>query len=596
MRPFEVSHFKIRGEMNVKEFSVKNFRSITDAYKLALGNYTVLVGPNNEGKSNVLRALVLGLNLLSRGRAVASHSRTRTRLTYRDVERFDYEWRRDFPLSLQDSRPSWKTVLSLTLELTSEDFEAFQAKIGSRLQSDLRIQLELGKEEATFNVVMRGRGKQYLQQREKLIAEFIGERLLVQYIPVSRSAEMSHDLVNELIQRELAVLETTVEYKNTLNQLESLQRPIREQLSSEISATMTGFIPNLKAIELVPDEYQLRHTLRSAYKLIVDDGVRTELAYKGDGIKSLSALSLIRHSTQRSLAGRHLILAVEEPETHLHPNAIHELRQVLADVAADQQVILTTHSPVLVDRVNVGNNIVVEAGNATKAKKLSDIRASLGVELSDNLAGAYLVLLVEGAEDARVIKKWLAGASAKLRSAMSNGTLVVEPTDGASKMTFKASLYRNLLCNVYAFLDNDQAGQAAAAAAIAKGYLGKAEYMLSSCPGMKESEFEDLIEPTTYRDAVLAEFGVNLDTKGMKGVNAKWSVRVEREFVAAGKLWRDEDRAQIKDLVATKAELAGVSALSDHRRACFELLVSNLEERIERRTAAVSSMIAAAVN
>lgn len=570
--------------MHLKEFSVKNFRSVTSAYKLSFGNYTVLVGPNNEGKSNVLRALVLGLNLLSRGRAIATTTRSRARLTYRDVERFDYDWRRDFPLGLQSPKPAAGTVLGFTFDLQGPDYEAFHSTVGSRLQSDLRIQLVLGKEDATFDVVLRGRGKQYLQQRQQLIAKFIGERILVQYIPAARSAEMSHDLVNELVQRELAVLESSPEYRSALDQLELLQKPVRDRISSEITNTMRAFIPNLQSVDLVADEHQVRHTLRSAYRLIVDDGARTELSYKGDGIKSLSTLSLLRHATQGILGDRHLILAVEEPETHLHPNAVHELRNVLAEIASDQQVIMTTHSPVLVDRVNVANNIVVQSGSATKAKKLADIRDSLGVELSDNLAGAYLVLLVEGSEDNRVIRKWAAGVSAKIRSALSNGTLIVEATEGASKMPFKASLYRNLLCNVYAFLDNDQAGQQAAGTAIDKGYLGKSDYMLSSCAGMAESEFEDLIEVSTYRDTVLAEFGVDLDSKNMKSTGAKWSSRVEREFVAAGKLWREEEKAALKRLVADQAEGAGVAALSEHRRTCFDRLVVALEERLDRRS------------
>ncbi|MBU2624364.1 MAG: AAA family ATPase [candidate division Zixibacteria bacterium] len=63
--------------MRLKEFSAQNYRSITTAYNLPLSEYTVLVGPNNEGKSNILRALGLGLKLLSRGRAVATTRRSR---------------------------------------------------------------------------------------------------------------------------------------------------------------------------------------------------------------------------------------------------------------------------------------------------------------------------------------------------------------------------------------------------------------------------------------------------------------------------------------------------------------------------------------
>ena len=43
--------------MQLVNFSVTNYRSITKAHKINLQNITVLVGRNNEGKSNILMAL-----------------------------------------------------------------------------------------------------------------------------------------------------------------------------------------------------------------------------------------------------------------------------------------------------------------------------------------------------------------------------------------------------------------------------------------------------------------------------------------------------------------------------------------------------------
>lgn len=45
--------------MKIKQFTVENYRSITKAYKLPIDEkITVLLGKNNEGKSNMLRALI----------------------------------------------------------------------------------------------------------------------------------------------------------------------------------------------------------------------------------------------------------------------------------------------------------------------------------------------------------------------------------------------------------------------------------------------------------------------------------------------------------------------------------------------------------
>lgn len=50
--------------MRLINFSVTNFRSVTRAHRIALSNLTILIGRNNEGKSNLLRALDVAMTLL----------------------------------------------------------------------------------------------------------------------------------------------------------------------------------------------------------------------------------------------------------------------------------------------------------------------------------------------------------------------------------------------------------------------------------------------------------------------------------------------------------------------------------------------------
>jgi putative ATP-dependent endonuclease of OLD family len=97
------------------------------------------------------------------------------------------------------------------------------------------------------------------------------------------------------------------------------------------------------------------------------------LARKGDGVQSLAALSLMRQVSDAA-PGRQLILAIEEPESHLHPTAIHQLKAVLAAIARTSQVIMTTHCPLFVDRTNVKSNIVVHNRRAVPAKSVREMR------------------------------------------------------------------------------------------------------------------------------------------------------------------------------------------------------------------------------
>lgn len=80
--------------MRLVEFSVSNYRSITSGHKIKLQNFTVLVGKNNEGKSNLLTALNVAMKVLMNHALDSSGRRTRGS---REV----YDWRRDFPLQFK---------------------------------------------------------------------------------------------------------------------------------------------------------------------------------------------------------------------------------------------------------------------------------------------------------------------------------------------------------------------------------------------------------------------------------------------------------------------------------------------------------------
>ena len=48
------------------KFSATNYRSITSAHRINFSDTTVLIGRNNEGKSNLLRALEASMLILRR--------------------------------------------------------------------------------------------------------------------------------------------------------------------------------------------------------------------------------------------------------------------------------------------------------------------------------------------------------------------------------------------------------------------------------------------------------------------------------------------------------------------------------------------------
>ena len=47
--------------MQLRTFYVKSYRSIVEGTIQNIGDYSVIVGPNNSGKSNLLRAVLVSL-------------------------------------------------------------------------------------------------------------------------------------------------------------------------------------------------------------------------------------------------------------------------------------------------------------------------------------------------------------------------------------------------------------------------------------------------------------------------------------------------------------------------------------------------------
>jgi len=561
-------------------FSVKNYRSIIEAYKLSLGNYTVLVGPNNEGKSNILRAIALSLKLLTRARVYRRTRRAPVRY-YRTSFQFDYEWPRDFPISLQTRNPNGRSQFTLEFELTQEDFDKFRQQVGVKLSTNLKIKLGFGPEDVSFEILMKGRGKKTLNNKREQVAHFIRTHVSAEYISAIRPSEMALQIVDTLIEGELYKLQDNPEYQRLIQQLQELQQPMLDRIAQNLKETVSDFVPAVRNIHIINE--RMARAFRTSFNVMVDDGANTDLASKGDGVISLTTMSLMKHLSEESLGGKLLILSIEEPESHLHPEAIHGLRQVLKDISKEQQVIITTHSPILVEREQVSQNIIVRNGRAEKARRIEQIREALGIQLADNLVGAYVVLLVEGEEDRDLLSWWFKSLSARLRNALSRNLLIIDHLGGAPNLHYKVTFYKQNVYNIHAFLDNDEEGRKAIENALKRNVLETVDYNLTTCKGMRNSELEDLLLLDAYSQAVLDKYGVDLNQPRFKSSKAKWSDRVKDIFQLSGKIWNKSVKMRLKRTVVDASIQYGVDSLNPHRREPITTLISTLEAKLAGR-------------
>ena len=233
---------------------------------------------------------------------------------------------------------------------------------------------------------------------------------------------------------------------------------------------------------------------RRAITIEVDDGDNTSLDRKGDGVKSLVALALMRHASDAVGGEATSIVAVEEPEAHLHPQAIHELREVLVGLSDKNQIILTSHSPLFVNPAKIESTIVVRESKAAPAKNIAEVREVLGVRLSDNLQSARLVAVVEGEDDEIILRAIIENRYPELKQALKSNDLVFDPLGGASNLSYKVRTYRSSATLIQCFLDDDDAGRKGTTKALHDSVIRQADYNLMIVVGQKEAELEDLLQ------------------------------------------------------------------------------------------------------
>lgn len=501
--------------------------------------------------------------------------------TYRETrDLHSYSWRRDFPISLQTRTSGLESIFRLEFELTQAEIGEFREKIKNNLNGNLPIEIRLGKSNRPdINVRKQGPGGPALSAKSAKVAKYVADHIQFVYIPAVRTEDEALSVVQEMLSLELAQLEKNEEYSAALQKIADLQQPILDKVSTSIQKSLTQFLPGIKGVKVRVPPSARRVALRSQCQVEIDDGSMTLLEYKGDGVKSLAALGLLK---DKGIFNGASVVAIEEPESHLHPGAMHSLREVIETLTANNQVVLTTHCPLFVDRASVGRNILIDRSKAKPARDIASIRSLLGVRASDNLVNASHVLVVEGAEDVVALNALLPALSPLIAKALKQYHLVIDQIGGAGNLSYKLSLLSNALCVTHILLDNDDSGKKAYAKALEEKTLSVADTTFVTCKGMADSEMEDTFDLQVYEKEVLTEFGVNLSDSAFRG-NSKWSERVKACFEKQGKPWNDAMKAQVKAVVAEAVSKKPAAALNNHKRSAIDALVTSLERKLDAK-------------
>lgn len=555
--------------MKLTKFTIKNYRSITECNEIHLKDYSVLVGRNNEGKTTVLFALKLAMDTL------LSHSRNRISNRVLRLKN-GYDWNRDFPISLQNkSRIKKETIFKLYFELSLDERTEFKKVIKSTINGDICIEITFD-EANTPEILVPKRGSSSLSEKSTKVCKYIADRIQFTYIPAIRAEKEAIDAVNSMIEEELAALEERSDYKEALEVIANLQKPVLDQVSIKIERSLQNFLPNIRKVELSISESERKYRLRKDYLIEIDDGNKTDIKYKGDGVKSLAAIGLLKD--RQKIHNGASVIAIEEPESHLHPSAMHELRQAILDLAKDSQVVVSTHNPIFVDREFISNNLLVSNNKVAIVKKIKEIRECLGIRTSDNLIHANKMILVEGESDKKIITKLIQERSAKLSKRIKDGDLNIFSLDSASKLSYHLKWFQDQLCSCFVILDNDQAGKESVKKQLASKELDQKSYSLIVVKGLNDSEIENLIKLEFYAEIILEKFGIDINATDFTKKKSKWSDALTEVLSNSGKSVLSKDLDDLKKSIAEKVEKENIyEQLYSHNTSFVDTLIYQLE-------------------
>ncbi|WP_438287088.1 ATP-dependent nuclease [Mycolicibacterium fortuitum] len=422
----------------------------------------------------------------------------------------------------------------MEFELDEAEQSEFRRATGISTNQRLPIQVTLSKRNASVKVSKQGKGSHDKRARE--IASFIVDRVSILHIPAVRTGETAKTIAEEILaSRRRSILRST-EYADLIARLRELDQTAVAEVEEVLLDTLKRFVPGTQSVTI-----QVRDLTRASIleDIQIDDGASTSIGTKGDGIQSLAALALTLEWTRsKSRPEGELIVAVEEPESHLHPGAVHELRTVLRGIAETQQVIVTTHSQALVNRSDIKQNVVVSNRGAKRADTIDDLRKALGVRLSDALAPTEVIVIAEGWLDEKILPPLLTQRETEFKNWIADGRVAFESAGSGSKIYARALAARSILTQPVVVFDGDESGVKDVRRLESDGIIDSTCVIQIKRKGLKHAELEDIFLSAMYISAVEQAIGFTLSPRQRRtldeGRSGAWSERLENILETAG--------------------------------------------------------------
>ncbi|MDM8348756.1 AAA family ATPase [Pseudomonas sp. sp1636] len=383
-----------RVKLKIKNISVRGYRTIKDELNFDLENMVTLVGPNNSGKTNTLRAIHLFFTGYENDLKYDFQS---------DICKGESSLRTNIQITIADINSAGDADL---VEITSQVRAALEITAGSEEEITLYLTFSPNSNPVyrVFPNSKRPKGSDGVaySRLERRLFDYVLGKFSIHYIPSEKStSDLYRSLVMPYLFRKMhKVLDP---HFTALNQALA-------GASNEINGFLkNGGLDGFKAsfeLPTEPDDFfrNLGFNLK--------DTNTTSVFQKGMGIQSAVLLaSFCWIARQEKGDGKLSIWLLEEPESYLHPELASQCLSLLKSLSSESQVVLTTHSlgfvpqdPSKVLGVDLEHGWTKSSKFQTYHEATKKIRSSLGVKFSDYYNFSKYNVLVEGQTDRKYIE------------------------------------------------------------------------------------------------------------------------------------------------------------------------------------------------
>ncbi|CAH0169632.1 ATP-dependent nuclease [Peribacillus simplex] len=561
--------------MKIKWIEIENFRSIRERQRITLNSdLTVIAGKNESGKSTILQALKC-FNEYEFSEDDSSFSNERAEpeievcfeldaeeLLITDNQEYDVEENSKFELIVTRSDVSYYNgeVIDLGIKPFEENIKELLFKIKQVLNDNLigvvpndlinNKDLENNDEylfKQKFNSFLKSVPE---DTQNKYLTEFDSIKEMLKNIEDEiEKKDYFYDCINSILPKFVLFDSFTDILPNSFTNKDEKQKIIerffsitdcrssnlfevngqkRKQLSNRVSANISGdfndyYHQDTVKIKVEPDGDDIYFFIYDK-----DEEIPFRPEQRSKGFQWFLSFYITLKAEEKNS-----ILLIDEPGLYLHPKAQKDILALLEKLSLDNQVLITTHSPYLIDpdylerirlvnKVNGLTKIENKFYKGADKDTLTPIITSIGLDITKNMTFSNEGnVIVEGISDYYYLSamRSFLGSQCPIKD-----TINIIPSVGATQSLNMIALLLGWGLEFKVLFDNDREGNRAAKKAKQNFDLNDEDIVMIS--NANDDQVEDLFSEDDFINYIIDDYIEKNGTKNSSKIRGTGSDKV----------------------------------------------------------------------